>query len=85
LVIVEGLYLLLSNWGMTKLFDLTVFLDCDVEIALSRVAARHLACGIAATEAEARYRADTNDRRNAILILDDGCRERAELCVPSGG
>jgi pantothenate kinase len=85
LVIVEGLYLLLGEWGMTKLFDLTVFLDCDLEIALSRVAARHLACGIAATEAEARHRADTNDRRNAHLILDDGCLARADLRVPSGG
>lgn len=85
LVIVEGLYLLLNAWRMAEVFDFTVFLDCDLEIALARVAARHLACGIAATEAEARHRADSNDRRNAALILDDGCLARALLCVPSSG
>jgi pantothenate kinase len=82
LVIVEGLYLLLSDWRMTGLFDFTVFLDCDLEVAMGRVAARHLACGLAATEDEARRRADTNDRRNALTILEDGCRARAVLCVP---
>jgi pantothenate kinase len=85
LVIVEGLYLLLSDWRMSGLFDFTVFLDCDLEVAMGRVAARHLACGLAATEDEARRRADTNDRRNALIILDDGCRARADLCVPIGG
>jgi pantothenate kinase len=83
LVIVEGLYLLLSDWQMTDLFDLTVFVDCDLEVAMDRVAARHLACGLAATEDEARRRADTNDRRNALTILDDGCPSRADLCVRS--
>jgi pantothenate kinase len=85
LVIVEGLYVLLSDWRMTGLFDLTVFLDCELEVAMDRVAARHLACGLAATEDEARRRADTNDRRNALTILDNGCRARADLCVPTGG
>jgi pantothenate kinase len=84
LVIVEGLYLLLSDWRMTGLFGFTVFLDCDLEVAMGRIAARHLACGLAATEDEARRRADTNDRRNAQTILDDGCRARADLCVPTG-
>lgn len=85
LVIVEGLYLLLRSWRMADLFDFSAFLDCDVETTLDRVAARHLACGLAATTTEARHRADTNDRRNALTILDDGCRDRADLSVPSGG
>jgi pantothenate kinase len=85
LVIVEGLYLLLSEWRMADLFDFTAFLDCELEVALARVAARHLECGLAATASEARHRADTNDRRNALTILDDGCRARADLCVPVGG
>jgi len=85
LVIVEGLYLLLSNWRMTGLFDFTVFLDCKLEVAMDRIAARHLACGLAATEDEARRRADTNDRRNALTILEDGCRARADICVSTGG
>ena len=85
LVIVEGLYLLLGAWRMTDLFDFTVFLDCDLEVAQARIAARHLECGLAATPAEAHHRAHTNDRRNALSILEDGCRARADLCVPSGG
>ncbi len=84
LVIVEGLYLLLGEWRMADLFDFTIYLDCDLEAALDRVAARHLAAGLAADAAEARARADTNDRRNARTVLDDGCRGRADLCVPSG-
>lgn len=85
LVIVEGLYLLLHSWQMADLFDFAAFLDCDIETALGRVAARHLACGLATTRAEARHRADTNDRRNAQIVLDDDGRGRADLVVPSGG
>jgi pantothenate kinase len=84
LVVVEGLYLLLRAWRMADLFDFAAFLDCDLGTALDRVAARHLACGLAETPGEARRRADTNDRRNAQTILDDGCRDRADLTVPSG-
>ena len=76
LVIVEGLYLLLSEWQLSPLFDFTVFLDCDLDLALDRVAARHLQCGLAATASEARHRADTNDRRNALNILADDCPAR---------
>jgi len=85
LVIVEGLYLLLRAWRIADLFDFAAFLDCDLDTALHRVSARHLACGLAATPAEAKRRADTNDRRNAQTILDDGCRDRADLIIPSGG
>ncbi len=80
-VIVEGLYLLLREWQLAPLFDLTVFLDCDLCTALDRIAARHLACGLAATEEAARDRAETNDRLNAEAILADGCRERANLVL----
>lgn len=82
LVIVEGLYLLLQSWQLGEIFDLTIFLDCDVNTAMERVAARHLACGLAATPDEARHRAETNDRSNAELILADGCREREPNCPP---
>ena len=70
---------------MADLFDLAVFLDCDLETAIGRVAARHLACGIEPTIQEARRRADSNDRRNALAILADGCPERADLVVACGG
>lgn len=83
LVIVEGLYLLLQSWRMADLFDFTLFLDCDREIATNRLAARHLACGLATTPEAARQRAVNNDGRNAELILADGCRERADLVVHS--
>ena len=85
LVIVEGLYLLLRSWPVADLFDASVFLDCDLETALDRVAARHLACGLEATPAAARARADTNDRRNARTVLDDGGRARADLVIPADG
>lgn len=80
-VIVEGLYLLLRAWRCAELFDLRVFIDCDPALALRRVAARHLEAGLCATAAEARQRAGANDRRNAQAILDDGCRERADVVL----
>lgn len=82
LVIVEGLYLLLRDWQLAPLFDLTLFLDCDLETALDRVTARHLACGLADSPTAARDRAEQNDRLNALAILADGCRDRADLVLP---
>ena len=78
---VEGLYLLLATWALEWMFDLRVFLDCPIDVAMRRVAARHVACGLAPNTAAAHARAETNDRRNAELILADGCRERADLIV----
>jgi pantothenate kinase len=82
LVIVEGNYLLMQEWQLEPLFDLRVFLDCDLDTAMERVAFRHLACGISPTEEEARDRALNNDRLNALEILADGCRDRADLILP---
>jgi pantothenate kinase len=84
-VIVEGLYLLLAEWRLESLFELRVFLDCPLDLALQRVASRHLACGLAPDAAAARLRVETNDRLNAQLIIDDGCRERADLIVRTDG
>ena len=80
-VFIEGLYLLLHEWRLEPLFDLRVFVDCPLEVAMRRVAARHLRCGLAADAEAARARVETNDRLNAELILADGCRERADLVV----
>ena len=80
-VFVEGLYLLLRAWRLEDLFDFRVFLDCPPDEAMRRVAARHLACGLAADAAAARARAETNDRLNAELILADDCRARADLVI----
>lgn len=81
LVIVEGIYVLMSGWQAEPLFDLRVFLDCDLDQAVERLTARHVACGISATVEESRHRAITNDRVNALEILADGCRERADLVL----
>ncbi|MDB5338343.1 MAG: putative pantothenate kinase, (phosphoribulokinase/uridine kinase family protein) [Planctomycetaceae bacterium] len=82
LIIVEGIYVLMHDWGLESLFDLRVFLDCDLDVAVERLTLRHVACGISQNEADARHRALTNDRLNSIAILNDGCRERADLVLP---
>ncbi len=81
LIIVEGIYVLMRDWGVEGLFDLRVFLDCDLDTAADRLTLRHLECGISHSEAEARHRALTNDRVNSLEILADGCRERADLVL----
>lgn len=83
LVLIEGLYVLLRAWRISSLLDISVFLDCDTDKAMDRVAHRHLATGLADTLDMARSRAITNDRVNAMAILADGCRERADLVLPS--
>ena len=84
LVIVEGIYVLMEAWRSEHLFDLRVFLECDVDEAVERLTLRHMQTGLAATQKEARQRAVTNDRVNAEVILADGCRERADLVLHVG-
>lgn len=81
LVIVEGIYVLMREWNLESLFDLRIFLDCDLDTATDRLTLRHVACGISNTPEEARHRALTNDRVNSLEILSDGCRERADLML----
>ena len=69
-VIVEGLYLFLEDWGLGGLFDAEVFIDCDVDQAIERVAKRHVECGISNSLEEAIVRANDNDRKNALHILE---------------
>jgi pantothenate kinase len=38
----DGYHLLLSEWQLSPMFDFTVFLDCDLDLAMNRVADRHL-------------------------------------------
>jgi pantothenate kinase len=83
LVIVEGLYVLMRDWGAERLFDLCVFVNCDMDVAMDRLAARHLETGLADTLEAGRHRAVTNDLLNAGVILTDGCRERADLRLRS--
>jgi pantothenate kinase len=81
LVVVEGNYVLMRDWQLESLFDLRVFLDCDLETAIKRLVNRHVDCGICRTPEEAWERAMNSDRLNALEILADGCRERADLVV----
>jgi len=81
-VFVEGLYVLMDSWQTHPLFDLKIFVACDLDTALRRVETRLLECGVVTDGREAaRRRVETNDRLNAEAILADGCRERADLVV----
>lgn len=84
LVIVEGIYVLMQSWGLESLFDLRIFVDCPLEVAIDRLTFRHVECGLSGNLEEGRHRALTNDRLNALDILADGCRERADLVLPTG-
>lgn len=78
LVLIEGLYLLLETDGwqaVSQAFDERWFLDVPLEIALERLAARHMAAwGL--TRAEAEQRIAANDRLNAETVL--ASRDRAD-------
>jgi len=72
LVIVEGLYLLhrADGWdAISQLFDERWYVDTRLEIALARLALRHMqAWGVTRDAAEQRIA--TNDRLNAELVRD---------------
>ncbi|KAL2916097.1 hypothetical protein HK105_204188 [Polyrhizophydium stewartii] len=66
-------YLLLDiePWSLIAAeMDFTVRIDIPLDVAAERLAARHLACGLAATRELAMRRATENDLVNARLILD---------------
>jgi pantothenate kinase len=78
ILILEGNWLLLdeSPWlAISKLVDDTWFVDVDPQLALTRVAKRHLASGIEKNWARALLRAQTNDMVNGELV-------RAKLIKP---
>ena len=81
LVFVEGIYVLMRDWQLEPLFDVRVFLDCDLDTTVERLTWRHVETGLAADESSARTRAIENDRVNSVAILADGCRERADLVL----
>jgi pantothenate kinase len=84
LIIVEGIYVLMQAWRSESLFDLRVFVDCDLDVAVERLAIRHVETGLASTLEKGRHRAITNDRVNSEVILADGCRERADMVLHNG-
>lgn len=70
IVLVEGLYLLCRDgaWaGISRLFDERWYLDTPLDLALDRLAMRHMqAWGITRTRADARIA--RNDRLNAEIV-----------------
>lgn len=69
-VLVEGLYLLYRTDGweiVSRLFDERWFLDTPFEVAMTRLANRHMAAwGLTREDAERRIAA--NDRLNAEIV-----------------
>ncbi|KAI0407787.1 P-loop containing nucleoside triphosphate hydrolase protein [Xylaria palmicola] len=79
IIITEGNWVLLDRdpWRqIQECVDDTWFVDVDPELALHRIARRHLAAGIENTWAAAVARAESNDLRN-------GAEVRAHLLEPN--
>ncbi|ODQ65934.1 P-loop containing nucleoside triphosphate hydrolase protein, partial [Nadsonia fulvescens var. elongata DSM 6958] len=73
IIILEGLYLHLdqSPWNtIPGLVDDKWFIDIDDSLARTRVAKRHLQCGIVDKLDEGYRRYDDNDRLNAAEVVD---------------
>lgn len=83
-VIVEGLYLFFEDWEVRDLFDFQVYLDCPLDVAMERVAHRHLSAGIEPNIEAARQRADQNDRKNAQTVLDKSVVSPTTLHIRTG-
>jgi len=82
-VICEGLYLLHQSdgWdGIDDSFDLTVFIDANVDVCVDRLKVRNL-CIPGYTPKEIEVRCDAVDRVNAMTVLKS--RERADFVVDS--
>lgn len=80
-VLSEGNYLLLPAepwWKLGQLFDDTWYVDCCIDKAMARVAARQEGHGVAADTSC--WRISANDRPNAQQV--ETTRERAALLVP---
>jgi pantothenate kinase len=73
-VIVEGLYLLLtlSPWceAVAPWFSLRVLLECPAAVCRARGARRNYAAGICASLAASEARWDDSDNRNGALLLE---------------
>jgi len=74
IVIVEGLYVLLSTepWkDSVALLDERIWVDCPNEVARSRLVERHLQTGIEPDRTSAEQRVDGSDMHNAQFIRDN--------------
>lgn len=83
-VIVEGLYLFIEEWGLKEIFDFQVFLHCDLEATMERLAKRHVATGIEPDLEAAKDKVDRSDKKNAIMILEKSVLPDSVLRVKTG-
>jgi pantothenate kinase len=65
---------------LTNVFDDSWFIECDLDLAMKRVVARHVAANNNTPEV-AQHRVHTNDRPNAEVIATS--INRADIIVPS--
>lgn len=83
IVLVEGLYLLHDADGfedLASLFDFRIYLDCDLEVCISRVKERNKVVP-GYTPSEIEVRTDLVDRANAIVVQKSS--HRADVVVRS--
>ena len=72
IVLIEGLYLHLDKtiWrDIWSFVDQRWFLECPIELAMTRVRKRHVSTGLCKDDREACERVEANDRPNAELVL----------------
>lgn len=82
-VVVEGLYLLHDEDGweeVANFFDLTIFVDANVDICVDRLKERNK-CIPGYTPEEIEVRCDVVDRKNAETV--DNSKHKADLVVQS--
>ncbi|ETO09450.1 hypothetical protein RFI_27927 [Reticulomyxa filosa] len=72
ILICEGLYLFLNVEPWKSLvqpqFRIKIFLDCDDDLARTRIVKRHVQSGISSNEQEALFRWEDNDRPNGVFL-----------------
>lgn len=86
IIFCEGLYLLHNNdpWtNLRDLFDITVFVDADIEVCLERLKVRdiELFCPNKYTKEQIEQRVEIVDRANMLIV--DKSKSRADMIVES--
>ena len=69
IVLVEGLYLLLPSWRLSSLFEMSIFINLDIDICVERLKIRNL-CIPGYTKEEIQLRCEEVDRVNAGCVLE---------------
>ena len=80
-VLVEGLYLLhrADGWNLDGLLDECWYLDVDLDTALERLVARHMASWSMGRE-QALAKVAANDRLNAAIVAQSSARADWRVC-----